>query len=89
MNFKHLILSIFFVVSIKGFCQVNVQIQSLNYTNSGQPTVNAADCGEIDLESSSSTSINLGIALSKPSSLVTGSSKIYVYSKKSASATRK
>jgi hypothetical protein len=45
------------------FSQVTVSIQSLQYTNNGQPTVNAPNCGNIDLGSSTSTSINFGINL--------------------------
>lgn len=90
MNFKNLILILTILLSFKVFSQVDVEILSLQYTNNGQPTVGAVDCGEIDLKSSSSTSINLGISLSKPSNQVTGSgTKIYIYSKMSSSVNRK
>lgn len=65
--------------------QLTVKIQSLQYTNNGQPTIGASDCGNIDLSSSTSTSINFGINLSKPNNQVVGLSDLYVYTQKSSS----
>ena len=64
--------------------QVEVEIQSLEYTNNGEPTVGASNCGMIDLKSSTNTTINFGINLSKPNGQVVGFSTIYVYTKKSS-----
>lgn len=68
--------------------QVNVNIQNLQYTNNGQSTITATNCGTIDLASSTSTMINLGINLSKPNGQVVGLSDIYVYTKRSSSDSR-
>ncbi|WP_338357193.1 hypothetical protein [Yeosuana marina] len=74
--------------TINCFSQVQISIQSLQYTNNGQPTENASSCGTIDLKSSTSTSIDFGINLSKPNGQVVGSSNLYVYTKKSSSDPR-
>lgn len=67
------------------FSQVVVSVQDLQYTNNGQPAVYPTNCGNIDLASSTSTSINLGINLSKPNGQVVGLSDLYVYTQKSSS----
>jgi|GEM_PF-1244705 len=74
-----------FTVTASYSQQLTVQIQSLQYTNNGQPTIGATNCGNIDLLSSTSTSINFGINLSKPNGQVVGLSDLYVYTQKSSS----
>ncbi len=61
---------------------LDIQIQSPQYTNSGQSTIALANCGNIDLGSSISTSINFGINLSKPVGLSVGLSDLYVYTQR-------
>lgn len=65
--------------------QVSVTIQSLQYTNNGQTTIGATNCGNIDLGTSTSTSINFGVNLTKPLPMVVGDGGLYVYTKKSSS----
>ncbi|WP_396167936.1 hypothetical protein [Flavobacterium sp.] len=82
---KTIVLSILLLLSIsnKSSAQATITIQSLQYTNNGQSTVAAASCGTIDLQSSTSTSINFGIKLSKPFNQIFGLSDLFVYTKKS------
>jgi hypothetical protein len=65
-TFNFLKFLIAFLFTLNCFSQVDVQIQALQYTNNGEPTTNSSNCGNIDLQSSTSTSINFGINLSKP-----------------------
>lgn len=84
-------LTLFLIISlftINCFSQVEITIQNLQYTNNGEPTENASSCGTIDLKSSTSTSIDFGINLSKPNSQAVGTSTISIYTKKSSSASR-
>jgi len=60
------------VITTIGYSQVNVSVQGLQYTNNGQATVNVTNCGIIDLASSTSSTINLGITLTKPYNQVVG-----------------
>lgn len=53
------------IFSLSTYAQVAVSIQNLQYTNNGQSTILPTDCGNIDLLTSASTSINLGIDLIK------------------------
>ncbi len=76
------------LISFSTYSQVSVSMQNLQYTNNGQSTISAANCGNIDLASSTSTSINLGINLSKPNSQVVGLSDLRVYTQKSSSDSR-
>lgn len=64
---------------------VKVEIQSLQYTVNGQPTITASDCGNIDFGSGSTISINFGISLKKPSTLAVGNGEVKVFTKKSSS----
>ena len=52
------------------YSQVTVSVQDLQYTNNGQPAIYPTNCGNIDLASSTSTSISFGINLSKPNGQV-------------------
>ena len=63
---------------------VTVEIQSLQYTVNGQST-SAPNCGNIDFGSGSTISINFGINLKKPSTLVVGNGEVKVFTKKSSS----
>jgi hypothetical protein len=74
--------------SISTYSQVTVSVQNLQYTNNGQSTISPANCGNIDLATSTSTSINLGINLSKPNGQVVGLSDLRVYTQKSSSDSR-
>ncbi|CAM3990789.1 hypothetical protein FLBR109950_11965 [Flavobacterium branchiophilum] len=75
-------------ISFSSYSQVSVNVQNLQYTNNGQSTISPANCGNIDLASSTSTSINLGINLSKPNAQVVGLSDLRVYTQKSSSDSR-
>jgi hypothetical protein len=86
IKFLQLVLILFF--SFNTHSQVTVSVQNLQYTNNGQPSVYPLNCGNIDLASSTSTSINLGINLSKPSGQVVGLSDLRVYTQKSSSDSR-
>lgn len=77
-----------FFINNNSFAQATIQIQSLQYTNNGQSTVNASNCGNIDMMSSTSTSINFGILLSRPFNQVFGLSDLYVYTQKSSADPR-
>lgn len=72
-------------LSLASYSQVSVSVQDLQYTNNGQPTISVTNCGNIDLATSTSTSINLGINLSKPNGQSVGLSNLYVYTLKSSS----
>lgn len=74
---------LFFSLSI--FSQVSINFQNLQYTNNGQPTISVANCGNIDLATSTSTSVNFGVNLKKPNGQVVGLSDLYVYTQKSPS----
>ena len=76
------------VITTIGYSQVNVSVQGLQYTNNGQATVNVTNCGIIDLASSTSSTINLGITLTKPYNQVVGLGELSVYTQKSPSDTR-
>nr|WP_199003143.1 T9SS type A sorting domain-containing protein [Flavobacterium sp. ASV13] len=65
---------------------VTVIPQSLQYTNSGSPSVNVGGCGTIDLGASTSTGITFEVKLSKPNSMATGNGTVEVYIKKNAGA---
>ncbi|MBF2708720.1 hypothetical protein [Flavobacterium soyangense] len=54
------------IFSFGAYAQVTISVSNLQYTNNGQSTITLANCGNIDLASSTTTSINLGINLSKP-----------------------
>lgn len=71
--------------SFSTYAQVTVSVQNLQYTNNGQSTISPVNCGNIDLASSTSTSINLGINLSKSNGQVVGLSDLRVYTQKSSS----
>jgi hypothetical protein len=86
IKFLQLVLILFF--SFNTHSQVTVSVQNLQYTNNGQPASYPSNCGNIDLASSTSTSVNLGINLSKPSGQVVGLSDLRVYTQKSSSDTR-
>ena len=60
----------------------------MQYTNNGQPAIYPTNCGNIDLASSTSTSISFGINLSKPNGQVVGLSDLRVYTQKSSSDSR-
>lgn len=77
-----------FIFALNSYSQVDVSVQSLQYANNGQPVVIPTNCGNIDLASSISTSINFGINLSKPNGQVVGLSNLYVYTQKSSSDSR-
>jgi hypothetical protein len=77
------------LITLNCFGQISVNIQSLQYTNNGQSQVNSSSCGDIDLESSTSTSVSFGVNLSKPNGLAVGSGKIIIYTLKSSNDTRK
>ena len=83
IQFLQFVAILFF--SFSTHSQVTVSVQNLQYTNNGQPTVYPTNCGNIDLASSTSTSINLGINLSKPNGQVVGLSDLRVYTQKSSS----
>lgn len=54
----------FILLGLNSFSQeVKVKIQSLQYTVNAQPTITAADCGNIDFGSGSTVAINFGINL--------------------------
>jgi hypothetical protein len=57
-------------------------MQSLQYKNSGQPTITLGNCGNIDLLPSASTTITFGINLSKPTAQVVGTRSVKIYNKK-------
>jgi hypothetical protein len=76
------------IFSFGSCAQVTVSASNLQYTNNGQSTITLANCGNIDLASSTTTSINLGINLSKPNGQVVGLSDLRVYTKKSSSDSR-
>ncbi|POY39571.1 hypothetical protein C3L50_10410 [Flavobacterium alvei] len=76
------------IFSFGSYAQVTVSASNLQYTNNGQSTITLANCGNIDLASSTTTSINLGINLSKPNGQVVGLSDLRVYTKKSSSDSR-
>ena len=69
--------------------QVSVTPQNVEYTNNGQPKSYVTGCGNIDLASSTSTSISMIINIDTYESVINKSeSKLYVYTKKSFSAVR-
>lgn len=72
------------IFSFGTYAQVAVTVQTLQYTNNGQVTISPANCGIIDLATSSSTQISLSINLSRPNGQVVGLSDLYVYTKKSS-----
>jgi len=72
------------IFSYGSYAQVAVTVQTLQYTNNGQVTISPANCGIIDLATSTSTSINFSINLSRPNGQVVGLSDLYVYTKKSS-----
>jgi hypothetical protein len=76
------------IFSFGSYAQVTVSVSNLQYTNNGQATVLLANCGNIDLASSTTTSINLEINLSKPNGQVVGLSDLRVYTKTSSSESR-
>ena len=86
IQFLQFVAILFF--SFSTYSQVTVSVQNLQYTNNGQSTISPANCGNIDLASSTSTSINLGINLSKPNAQVVGLSDLRVYTQKSSSDSR-
>lgn len=86
IQFLQFVAIIFF--SFSTYSQVTVSVQNLQYTNNGQFTISPANCENIDLASSTSTSINLGINLSKPNGQVVGLSDLRVYTQKSSSDSR-
>ena len=86
IQFLQFVAILFF--SFSTYSQVAVSVQNLQYTNNGQSTISPANCGNIDLASSTSTSINLGINLSKPNGQVVGLSDLRVYTQKSSSDSR-
>lgn len=66
---------------------LTVTPQSLQYTNSGSPTVNVGGCGgTIDMLASTNTTILFEIKLTKPADMVTGSGTVEVYIKKNPGA---
>ncbi|SHG15671.1 hypothetical protein SAMN05444396_105116 [Flavobacterium segetis] len=75
-------------ISFSTYSQVTASVQNLQYTNNGQATISAANCGNLDFGTSTSTSINLGINLSKPNGQVVGLSDLRVYTQKSSSDSR-
>jgi len=75
----------FIMTSLNSYSQVQVQIELLQYTNNGQPTVNASTCGTIALGTSTTTSINFGIKLTKPFNQAVGTGNVKVFTKKSYS----
>lgn len=81
---KRIIRILTLLFSFAVYSQVTVTPQSLQYTNSGLPSVNVGGCGTIDLGASTSTSIYFEIKLSKPDALVTGDGNVTVYIKKNA-----
>lgn len=76
------------IFSFGSYAQVTVSASNLQYTNNGQSTITLANCGNIDLASSTTTLINLGVNLSKPNGQVVGLSDLLVYTKKSSSDSR-
>lgn len=77
--------SAFIFICINSYSQVQVEIQLLQYTNNGQSTVTVSDCGTIALGTSTSTSINFGIKLTKPVNQAVGDGNVKVFTKKSSS----
>lgn len=75
----------FIFICINSYSQVQVEIQLLQYTNNGQSTVTVSDCGTIALGTSTSTSINFGIKLTKPVNQAVGDGNVKVFTKKSSS----
>jgi hypothetical protein len=76
------------IFSFSTYAQVAVSVQNLQYTNNSQSIISLVNCGNLDLASSTSTSISLGINLSKPNGQVVGLSDLYVYTQKSSSDSR-
>jgi hypothetical protein len=76
------------IFSYGTYAQVEVTVQTLQYTNNGQVTISPANCGIIDLATSSSTYISFGINLRKPFNQVVGLSDLYVYTQRSSSDSR-
>ena len=87
MKTNNLLIILLTLFSISCFSQITVSIQSLEYTNNGESTENVSNCGTIDLKSSTSTSINFGVNLSKPNQ-ATGTGTLYIYTKKSSANSR-
>jgi hypothetical protein len=83
IQFSKIILLILF--GYNSYSQVTVKIQSLQYQNSVTPSTTVADCGNIDFGTSTSTTINFGINLSKSSTLTVGISNIKVFTKRTSS----
>jgi hypothetical protein len=77
----------FLIITLNIFSQqgVTVSVSNLQYTNNSQPSINSPNCGNIDLGTSTSTAISIGINLTRPNGLVTGLSNVYFYTKKSSS----
>ncbi|WPR71943.1 T9SS type A sorting domain-containing protein [Flavobacterium sp. NG2] len=86
LKISKIIIFCFFYTSI--YSQVSIKTvspQNLQYTNSGSPSITLNNCGNIDLGTSTSTSINIGVKLTKPTAQAVGNSTLYVYTKKSNS----
>ncbi|MGN7810022.1 T9SS type A sorting domain-containing protein [Flavobacterium sp. 22076] len=75
--------------SVTVFSQITVSIQNLQYTNYGEPTVNVASCGTIDLASSNDTNINFGVRLTKPYDMAIGNGNVFVYTQKNSISEKK
>ena len=88
MKIKYLKFVAILIFSFSTYSQVTVSVQDLQYTNNGQPAIYPTNCGNIDLASSTSTSISFGINLSKPNGQVVGLSDLRVYTQKSSSDSR-
>ena len=88
MKIKYLKFVAILIFSFSTYSQVTVSVQDLQYTNNGQPAIYPTNCGNIDLASSTSTSISFGINLSKPNCQVVGLSDLRVYTQKSSSDSR-
>jgi hypothetical protein len=84
IKITQLITILLFGLSTFSQSTVTVGFQDLQYTNNGQPTISVANCGNIDLASSTSTTINFGINLSKPKALVVGNGNVKVFTKNSS-----
>ena len=85
---KKITISLFLIVPIfshiKSYSQVTLTIQNLQYAKNGQ-TINASNCGLIDLGTSSSSNINFVVNLSKSNELAVGTGTVKIFTKKSDS----
>lgn len=78
MKTKHLIIAFFAFTTSVFYGQVNVTIENMTYLSGAS----IPNCGTIDFQDNSSVTIQFGVRLEKPSSLVIGTVNLNVLTRK-------